>query len=90
MVRALKSWWIPAVCVVFVLFNAALTIHEVYWLNLLPAVLLAGWAVVTAADKVLLFIVFATPLSINLEELDLGGIGVALPTEPLMLSLIHI
>jgi len=75
------------VCVVFVLFNAALTIHEVYWLNLLPAVLLAGWAVVTAADKVLLFIVFATPLSINLEELDLGGIGVALPTEPLMVVL---
>ncbi len=87
MVQTLKSWWIPAVCVVFVLLNAALAIREIYWLNLLPVVLLAGWAIVAATDKVLLFIVFATPLSINLEQLDLGGIGVSLPTEPLMVAL---
>lgn len=87
MVRALKGWWIPAACVVFVLLNTALTIRENYWLNLLPAVLLAGWAIIAATDKVLLFIVFATPLSVNLEQLELGGIGVALPTEPLMVAL---
>ena len=35
----------------------------------------------------LIFLAFATPLSINLEELDLGGIGVSLPTEPIMVGL---
>lgn len=35
-------------------------------------------------DKLLWFIVFTTPLSLNLEELELGGIGMYLPTEPLM------
>lgn len=87
MVQALKAWWIPLACILFVLVNAALTAHEFYWLNLLPAVLLIGWAMVAATDKVLLFIVFATPLSINLEQLDLGGVGIALPTEPLMVAL---
>ena len=87
MVSAFKSYWIPAVCVVFVLLNTLLTIKEVYWLNLLPVALLAAWALIAAADKVLLFIVFATPLSINMEELDFGGIGISLPTEPLMVAL---
>lgn len=35
-------------------------------------------------DKLMWFIVFSTPLSLNLEELDVGGIGMYLPTEPLM------
>lgn len=85
--RAIRSWWVPAVCVAFVLVNALLTANEFYWLNLLPLALLAAWALLVSPDKVLLFIVFATPLSINLEQLDLGGIGVSLPTEPLMVAL---
>ncbi len=35
-------------------------------------------------DKLMWFIVFATPLSLNLEELAIGGVGMYLPTEPLM------
>jgi len=35
-------------------------------------------------DKLMWFIVFSTPLSINIEELEIGGIGMYLPTEPLM------
>lgn len=35
-------------------------------------------------DKLMWFIVFATPLSLNIEELEIGGIGMYLPTEPLM------
>lgn len=87
MVRAIRSWWVPITCVAFILVNALLTAHEFYWLNLLPLVLLAAWALLVAPDKVLLFIVFATPLSINMEQLDLGGIGISLPTEPLMVAL---
>ncbi len=87
MVDALKRHWIAAVCSAFVLLNLVLTASDIPWLPLLPAALIVGWAMVAAADKLLLFIVLATPLSINLEQLDLGGIGISLPTEPLMVGL---
>lgn len=35
-------------------------------------------------EKVFWFIVFCTPLSLNLEKLDLGGIGMFVPTEPIL------
>ena len=90
MVRALKANWIPFACVAFVLLNMLCTANEFYWLNLLPAALLIGWAMVSAVDSVLLFIVFATPLSINLEQLAIGGIGISLPTEPLMVAIMFL
>lgn len=87
MANVFKSYWIPAASVAFIALNALLTAHDLLWLNLLPLALLAAWALVAAPEKLLLFVVFATPLSVNLEELELGGIGVALPTEPLMVAL---
>lgn len=36
------------------------------------------------------FIVFSTPWSLNLEDLELGGIGMYLPTEPLMFGIMII
>lgn len=85
--RTIRSNWVPVICALFVLANGVLVSNEFYWLNLLPLVLLIVWALVSAVDSVLLFVVFATPLSINLEQLDLGGIGISLPTEPLMVCL---
>ena len=87
MLRALKSNWIPAACLLFVLVNGVLIANEFWWFSVLPVVLLVAWAIVASVDRLLLFIVFCTPLSINLEQLDLGGIGIALPTEPLMVAL---
>lgn len=87
MVKALRQHWIAAACVLFVLANALFTAAEFPWLAVLPAALLALWAMITVPDRLLLFIAFATPLSINLEELDLGGLGISLPTEPLMVGL---
>lgn len=90
MVRSLKAHWIAAACVLFTLVNAALMVAGFHWFGALPAVLLVAWAMVAAPEKLLLFIAFATPLSINLEELDLGGIGIALPTEPIMVGLMFL
>lgn len=87
MVRALKAYWIAAVCVLFVLVNAVFIAFEIYWFSALPVMLLVLWAMFTSVNKLVLFIAFATPLSINLEELDLGGLGIALPTEPLLVGL---
>lgn len=74
-------------CAVFVVANMVLMTDRVYWLNLLPAALIIGWAMFTSVDRLLVFLAFATPLSINMEEMDLGGIGISLPTEPIMVGL---
>ncbi|MFT3886473.1 MAG: O-antigen ligase family protein [Flavobacteriales bacterium] len=87
MVRALKAAWVPWVCIAFIVVNGMLMAHELFWLNLLPVALLMAWALIAAVDRLMLFVVFATPLSINMEQLKMGGIGVALPTEPLMVAL---
>ncbi|MBL7964574.1 MAG: O-antigen ligase family protein [Flavobacteriales bacterium] len=87
MTALLRTYGIAAACVLFIVMNTVLTAREVYWLNLLPMALIMVWAMVGSVDRLLLFIVFATPLSINLEEMELGGIGVAVPTEPLMVAL---
>ena len=88
MIRALKgNWTIPLICGLFVLVNAVFMANRAYWFNLLPIVLIIVWAMFAAVDRLLIFIAFATPLSINLEQLDLGGIGISLPTEPIMVGL---
>jgi O-antigen ligase len=87
MVRLLREHWIAAACVAFALLHGYLAARDIPWLALLPAGLLLAWAMVTRPTRLLHFIAFATPLSINLEELDLGGIGVALPTEPMLVGL---
>lgn len=85
--RLKQGWTVPLICGAFVLANMFLMARQVYWLNLLPIVLVVGWAMVAAVDRLLIFLAFATPLSVNLEELDMGGIGVSLPTEPIMVAL---
>ncbi len=56
-------------------------------LMVLPPALLIVWALFTSLHRLLLFVVFATPLSINLEDLDVGGIGFYFPTEPIMVAI---
>lgn len=87
MVGALQRNWVAVACILFVLADLFLMSREFYWLNLLPVALLIAWAMFTAVDRLLIFVAFATPLSINLEELDIGGIGIALPTEPILVGL---
>lgn len=82
-----RSWAIPLACGLFVLLNAFFMAHRAYWFNLLPIALIIGWAMLATPDRLLNFIAFATPLSINMEQLDLGGIGISLPTEPIMVGL---
>lgn len=85
MLRALKADFVLWACLLFVLVNGIAVANELYWFSLLPPALLCIWALVAHVDKLMLFVVFCTPLSINME--DLGGIGVYLPTEPLMVAI---
>lgn len=74
-----------------VAFSAALGFafwNEFPWLAVLPLVLLiAAWAFVRL-EWLLGLLVFSVPLSFNLEALDIGGIGLYLPTEPLLAGLL--
>ena len=84
MVATLKKYWIYIVSFLFVALNGFLVAQEFYYLAVLPFVMAIVFMAFFKLDKLMLFIVFATPLSINLEELDIGGVGMYLPTEPLM------
>ncbi len=56
---------------------------------ILPLSLIVGGLYFVALDKLLFLIVFLTPFSVNLEDLSLG-VGVTLPTEPLLFGLLII
>ena len=82
-----KKYWFLIAALCFIVINSFLIANEFYYFSLLPVVLLIIYAAFFSLDKLMWFIVFFTPLSINLEKLDLGGIGMYLPTEPLMFGI---
>jgi putative inorganic carbon (hco3(-)) transporter len=72
----------------FIAVLAAALYAEWYYALLLPAVMLVLWATFFKLEYLWFFVVAATPLSINQEELEIGAVGVALPTEPLLLGIL--
>lgn len=87
MIKTIKNNWIYIAGILFLAINLFLTYKEFYFLNLLPIGLLIIYAAFFALDKLFLFVVFCTPISLNLEALDVGGIGLYLPTEPILLGI---
>jgi O-antigen ligase len=67
-----------------VAINCLLLYNEVYWFALLPVGIALLLTAFVSLDKLMWFVVFCTPLSFNIENLELGGIGMYVPTEPLM------
>lgn len=70
--------------------NCAFIALEQYWFSIVPFALVLLLMAFVATDKLLWFIVFTTPLSLNLEELDFAGVGMFLPTEPLLFGVMVI
>jgi O-antigen ligase len=72
-------------------FVAALGVSlyfEFYFAFLLPLAMIGLWAAFFKLEYIWFFVVATTPLSINLEELEIGGIGMYLPTEPLLFGVL--
>jgi O-antigen ligase len=82
-------WWVYGCSLVFLAANAICVINEFYWLNLLPAFLLVVLLAVVALDKLILFCVFLTPLSINLSNSDIH-LGLSLPVEPILAGILFL
>lgn len=74
---------------VFALLNAALVASEFYFLPILPLVLAIALLGLFALDKLVLLVVFLTPLSVNLTDVGMG-VGMTLPTDPLMFGVLLI
>ena len=66
------------------ILNGVLIAKEFYYLAAIPFVFTLIFMAFFKLKQLMWFIVVMTPLSINLEDLELGGIGMYLPTEPLM------
>ena len=60
---------------------------ENYAVALIPAVVAVLWAAFFRTGDLVLFTALSAPLSLNLEQLELGGVGFYLPTEPLLFGL---
>ncbi|MDG2245636.1 MAG: O-antigen ligase family protein [Flavobacteriales bacterium] len=82
------SLWVWLTAGLFLVLNTVLIALEFYFIALLPLVLLVIWAAFMRLDWLMLFIIACVPLSINLEQMDLGGIGFYLPTEPLLFGVL--
>jgi O-antigen ligase len=77
-----------ALGILFTLVNAFAFTKDVYLFSALPLLILGAYLTLYHTKWVLLFIVLATPLSVNLENVSsLGGIGMYLPTEPLLFGI---
>jgi putative inorganic carbon (HCO3(-)) transporter len=78
--------WVYALSIVFILINAICTYFEFYYFNLVPAVILIILLALFSLDKLILLVVFLTPLAVNLQNLE-GGLGLSLPTEPIIFGI---
>lgn len=88
MLDALKSSVVNAKLIylvggLFALLNAVLIAFEFYYAPLLPVMLAVLLLAFFALDKLVLLVVFLTPLSVNLTDIGLG-VGLTLPTDPLL------
>ncbi|PID94009.1 MAG: hypothetical protein CSA95_05050 [Bacteroidetes bacterium] len=83
-----KLLWVYGVSGLFILLCMVLIMKQFFWLPLaVPLLLGISLLYLFALDKVLLFIVFLTPLAVNLRDTTLN-VGVSLPTEPLLLAVL--
>ncbi len=72
---------------IFIFANALLIYREVYYLLLLPFMLVVFYLAFFSLDKLFMTVVFLTPLSLELNRLARGSlpVDISLPTEPLII-----
>ncbi len=90
MLSKLEIRWIWALSLLFIAVNGVLLYFEFYWFSVLPLALAILLMSFISFEKTFYFLVFFAPLSLNLENLDFGGIGMYLPTEPVLFLLMLI
>jgi putative inorganic carbon (hco3(-)) transporter len=82
-----KTWWLYGICLAFVAVNIYMVMRDMYWTLLIPLGLVLLYTYINHLDRILLLITLLTPVAINLTNQDFG-IGVSMPTEPLMFGVL--
>ena len=77
-----------AIALAYALLLGAAISAKFYPVAALPAVVGVVALALARRDLLLLGLVAAVPLSLNLEDLGIGGVGLYLPTEPLLFGLL--
>ncbi|MEO0403639.1 MAG: hypothetical protein AAF193_02085, partial [Bacteroidota bacterium] len=72
----------------YILIQTLCIALEFYYIAALPFIILVVAGAVYRLDILMLSVVALTPLSLNLEQLELGGVGFYLPTEPLLFGVL--
>lgn len=81
--------WVYALSMLFILVNAISIYYGIYFVNLIPAAILILFLALFSLDKLILLVVFLTPLAVNMQSLE-GGLGLSLPTEPIIFGIMLI
>lgn len=88
MTEKAKIVWVYLITALFLVVNFYFILQkDVYWFFLLPVALVILVYYLISLDKILLFITFLTPFAIEIRDVE-GGLGVSLPTEPLMFGVL--
>ena len=82
-----KIYLVYAVSIAFIVLNCYLIIQDKYYALLTPILLIFLFLYIFSLDKLILLITFLTPIAINYKDPDMG-IGITLPTEPLLLGVL--
>ena len=88
MIEKYKIRWVYAISLLFLILSVGLILKEYFFISLLiPVGLIIVLLYLLALDKLILLIVFLTPLAINVSNLEMG-VGISLPTEPLLFGVL--
>jgi len=80
-----------AISILFVAVNLFFIAQDIYYIAFLPVILLFIFAGFFSLDKVLLAIVFFTPLSVRLDDIFPAiPVNLYLPTEPLLIGILFL
>jgi O-antigen ligase len=82
-----KLFWVYGASAAFIAVNAYLFLHDKLWGLAIPFALLLLILYIFSLDNILLLVTFLTPFSVNLVDAEFG-IGVSLPSEPLMFGVL--
>ncbi|MEE4197690.1 MAG: O-antigen ligase family protein [Bacteroidales bacterium] len=75
----------------FIAVNLIFIANDIYYIAFLPVILLFVFASFVSLDKILLAVVFFTPLSVRLDDLVPSiPVNLYLPTEPLLIGVLFI
>ena len=67
MLQFIKSYWLYLFSFIFIALNSLLIANEFYYLAAIPFILVIVFMAFFKLDKLMWFIVFTTPLSLNIE-----------------------